>query len=218
MFYVICILECMSVAQLNGINYIKIANMRDKFVVLRMYLGDLPDYSPDSSVVEKYVGAVEKQQDMVVKYVDRYFGLGSGLGSVLGEDVYIDAGFDLFVPNLVTVDVGETKRVDMGVKCSMTYNGVPCSYYMYPRSSTGAKTPLRLANSVGIIDSGYRGNLMAVFDNIKDGVVCDIGLGDRLVQICSGSLLCPVFPIIVNSVEELGSTERGEGGFGSSGR
>jgi dUTP pyrophosphatase len=220
MFYVICILEGMSVAQLNGINYIKIANMKDKFVVLRMYLGDLPDSSHDSSVVEKYVGAVEKQQDMVVKYVDRYFGLGSGLGSgsVLGEDVYIDAGFDLFVPNLVTVDVGETKRIDMGVKCSMTYNGVPCSYYMYPRSSTGSNTPLRLANSVGIIDSGYRGNLMAVFDNIKDGVVCEVETGDRLVQICSGSLLYPVFPIIVNSVEELGSTERGEGGFGSSGR
>ena len=210
----------MSLAQLNGINYIKIANMRDKFVVLRIYLGDLPDSLPDSSVLEKYMLSVEKQQEMVVKYVDRYFGLGSGLGSesVLGEDVYIDAGFDLFVPNLVTVGAGETKRIDMGVKCSMTYNGVPCSYYMYPRSSTGAKTPLRLANSVGIIDSGYRGNLMAVFDNIKDGVVYDVGLGDRLLQICSGSLLCPVFPIIVNSVEKLGSTERGEDGFGSSGR
>ena len=38
------------------------------------------------------------------------------------------------------------------------------SYYLYPRSSVSTKTPLRLANSVGIIDSGYRGNIKAVFD------------------------------------------------------
>ena len=42
----------------------------------------------------------------------------------------------------------------------------PCGYYLYPRSSTGSKTPLRLSNSIGVIDSGYRGNLIACFDNI----------------------------------------------------
>ena len=41
-------------------------------------------------------------------------------------------------------------------------------YYLYSRSSTGSKTPLRLSNSVGIIDSGYRGNIKACFDNINN--------------------------------------------------
>ena len=50
----------------------------------------------------------------------------------------------------------------------MTFNGKPTAYYLYPRSSMGSKTPLRLSNSVGIIDAGYRGNIIGVVDNISD--------------------------------------------------
>ena len=203
-------------------NYRKISNMKDKFVVLRIYLSELSTCE-DAGIFQRYLIAIEKQQNAIVKYFDRYFVSQMGsfddydLESGISENVCLDAGFDLFVPNSITFNIGETKRIDMGVKCSMMYNGIPCSYYMYPRSSTGAKTPLRLANSVGIIDSGYRGNLMAVFDNIKN-VSYNVRAGDRLVQICSGNLLYPIFPILVDSVEELGVTERGDGGFGSSGR
>ena len=52
-------------------------------------------------------------------------------------------------------------------------------YYLYPRSSI-SKTPLRLCNSVGIIDAGYRGNIMAFVDNIDE----DYDLGTRLFQLC----------------------------------
>ena len=207
---------------MSNINYDKISNMLDKFVILKIYLSDLSS-SQYSDIFQKYLMAVEKQQNAIVKYVERYFGYGSlsmverDLETGISENVYLDAGFDLFVPNAITFEPGETHRIDMGVKCSMTYNGVPCSYYIYPRSSTGAKTPLRLANSVGIIDAGYRGYLMAVFDNIKNNS-WHVGAGDRLLQICSGNLHYPIFPIIVDSVEELGITERGASGFGSSGR
>ena len=86
-------------------------------------------------------------------------------------------------------------------------------YYVYPRSSI-SKTPLRLANSVGIIDSGYRGELMAVVDNIskEDYVVEE---GQRLFQICSNTLL-PFSNIKI--VEELNNTVRCAGGFGSTGQ
>ncbi len=131
------------------------------------------------------------------------------------KDVYIDAGFDLFVPSTVSLDKGTTVKIDTKIKAAMYHNGIPISYYMYPRSSTGAKTPLRLANSVGIIDAGYRGNCMAIFDVKKDYTVNE---GDRLVQFCSGNLNMPIFPYLVNTVEELGSTNRGSGGFGSTGR
>ena len=72
-------------------------------------------------------------------------------------------------------------------------------------------------DSVGIIDSGYRGNCLAVFDNNSDQSYC-INKGDRLVQICAGNLLYPIYPVIVNTVDELGTTERGSDGFGSTGR
>ena len=57
-----------------------------------------------------------------------------------------------------------TKKVDLQIQCAMyDYNGIPSGFYIYPRSSI-SKTPFRLANNVGIIDSGYRGNLGACFD------------------------------------------------------
>ena len=86
-----------------------------------------------------------------------------------------------------------------------------CSYYMYPRSSI-IKTPLRIANSVGIIDRGYRGNLMACFDNISDEDYT-IVKGTRLIQICSPYLDSISFSLKDN----LSETSRGSGGYGSTG-
>ena len=76
----------------------------------------------------------------------------------------------------------------------------------------GSNTPLRLANSVGIIDSGYRGNICAIVDNIKDHTYT-INQGDRLFQICSSDLL----PLNFKVVNELSVSQRGENGFGSTG-
>ena len=88
---------------------------------------------------------------------------------------------------------------------------------MYPRSSL-SKTPLRLANSVGIIDSGYRGNLIGMFDCIRGESPYKVPQYSKLVQICSPGLK-PIFVTIVDTVEELGlDTIRGEGGFGSTGK
>jgi dUTPase len=88
-------------------------------------------------------------------------------------------------------------------------------YYMYPRSSTGSKTPLRLANSVGIIDAGYRGDYIAVFDNWR-GTDYQVEKFQRLLQICPPNM---TYPMLVEVVDDLGAaTLRGTGGFGSSGK
>ena len=88
----------------------------------------------------------------------------------------------------------------------------PCGYYLMPRSSI-VKTPLRLANSVGLIDSSYRGTIRAVVDNIKmtDYVV---EKGSRLFQIVAHDGK----PITHEFVNELSETQRGDGGFGSTGK
>jgi len=152
---------------------------------------------------------------------------------------HVDSGFDLFIPFDYSEHVNGytenrisniTFRAPLGIKCNMsrfcpTSNGnkfAPCGYYLYPRSSI-VKTPFRLSNSVGIIDSGYRGEIMAVVDNIdsanNDTKVCickHMAPMTRMFQICSPTLE-PFFVKIVDSEEELGSTERGNGGFGSTG-
>ncbi len=98
----------------------------------------------------------------------------------------------------------------------MTKNKSPEPFKLYPRSSMGSKTPLRLSNQIGVIDSGYRGSLMACTDNISDKEYV-INKHDRLLQIVSFTGE-PMIVNIVNSVDELNYTKRGDGGFGSTGR
>jgi len=118
-----------------------------------------------------------------------------------------NSGFDLASP--ISVQASEIFKLDFKVRGAMYDTDMPIGYYLYARSSI-AKTGLRLANSVGIIDSGYRGNIMAYFDVIKNDT---IEVQQRLVQICAPDL----GPFKVELVDSLDETERGEGGFGSTG-
>jgi len=131
--------------------------------------------------------------------------------------------------------VSPVNKIDFKIQCSakmyntnnsnkLVYN---TGFYLYPRSSL-SKTQLRLANSVGIIDSGYRGNIIGMFDvtNIRNYEEEEeypdadyyVEKYDRLLQICAPGLL-PIFVEIVDKLEDLGEkTERGAGGFGSTGK
>lgn len=125
-----------------------------------------------------------------------------------------DSGLDLFCPETITINPGETVKINLQINCEAfnSDNTNNVSYYLYPRSSI-IKTPLRLANSVGIIDAGYRGDIIACVDNIKS-YPYEIKQGDRLFQICAGNLE----PIQFQLVNELSDTQRGSGGFGSTGQ
>lgn len=121
-----------------------------------------------------------------------------------------DSGLDLFCPKDILVKSGDTVKIDLQIQCeALNNNRNNVSYYLYPRSSI-VKTPLRLANSVGIIDAGYRGNIMAFVDNIK-GDDYIVEKNTRLFQICSGDLS----PLTFELVNDLSDTSRGAGGFGS---
>ena len=138
-----------------------------------------------------------------------------------GSDVHPDSGFDLYVPNECTLSEDSISyKINHEIMCSMVFqtyeNKIPSAYYLYPRSSTGSKTPLRLANSVGIIDSGYRGNIISVFDNIGKKPF-KVDALSRIVQICTPTLE-PFLVSLVESKDELGVTVRDTYGFGSSGK
>ena len=138
----------------------------------------------------------------------------------LENNNYPDSGFDLYIPNDCvflglneTNQKVETKKVDLNIQCAMyDENGNPSAFYIYPRSSI-SKTPFRLANNVGIIDSGYRGNLGAYFDCFSN-LTEVISKGSRLVQICAPNLK----PFRVVLTTYLDNTQRGSGGFGSTGK
>jgi len=139
---------------------------------------------------------------------------------ILNSQFY-DAGFDIFTPMPYSCAQGIVTKINFQVKCAAQMvcesgKQYPVGFYMYPRSSL-SKTPLRLANSVGIIDSGYRGELIGAFDCATYGSQYVVLKQDKLVQICAPGLV-PVIVELVDSLEELGETARGEGGFGSTGR
>jgi dUTP pyrophosphatase len=124
-----------------------------------------------------------------------------------------DSGLDLFCPETITINPGETVKINLQIKCEALSDDRQrnVSYYLYPRSSI-IKTPLRLSNSVGIIDAGYRGDIIAYVDNIKNESYT-ISQGDRLFQICAGNLE----PIEFQLINDLSNTQRGTSGFGSTG-
>jgi dUTP pyrophosphatase len=137
-----------------------------------------------------------------------------------------DSGFDLFIPvnkndnSTYVFHKNQTILIDLGIRCAAyeitDYANIdapqnPQPFMIYPRSSI-YKTPFRLANNTGIIDSGYRGNLKAAFDN-KETDKMELQPFTRLLQICMPDLKS--FKVII--VESLDDTTRGSGGFGSTG-
>ena len=125
-----------------------------------------------------------------------------------------DVGFDLFLPTDQIIQPFETKFINLGIRTE--YQGLDGNHYgypLYPRSSI-SKTKIRLANSVGIIDPNYRGNLIAVVDNISNEIEV-LYQGERYFQL--------VFVRMdklsnVEIVKELSETDRGNNGFGSTGK
>ena len=116
--------------------------------------------------------------------------------NVPSDGRHVNSGFDLYTPYNPTITSNNVNCIDFQVKCSaILYTQTGCrntGYYLYPRSSL-SKTNLRLANSVGIIDSGYRGNIMGMFDYIGDHVnAIQVHGYERIVQLCSPTL-GPIF-------------------------
>lgn len=102
-----------------------------------------------------------------------------------------------------------SNKIPTGVKIQLPEGWLAL---IIPRSSIGAKTPLRLSNSVGLIDSGYRGELNILYDNTSDEDY-HIKQGDRIAQL----LVMPSYRFKAQVVDILGASDRGEGGFGSTG-
>lgn len=120
-----------------------------------------------------------------------------------------DAGLDLFVIEDQTISAKTTQPIPLQIACENLDNK---AYYLFPRSSI-SKTPLRLSNSIGLIDGGYRGELVGMVDNIYDEDF-HIKRGERYFQLVA----VDSSPIDFELVTELSESSRGEGGFGSTGR
>jgi len=170
------------------------------YALLKVYVN-----SQNQELIELYKNHIEKHNES------------------MKNDKYSNSGFDIFVPDTVTFNENYTpKMIDMQIKTEMTYwdhlsNSSPSAFLLYPRSSI-SKTELMLANHTGIIDCGYRGWIMGAFRWLSGNSSkwYTVSKHTRLLQICHPSL-CPIVVELVEDESELTNTERGEGGFGSTG-
>ena len=121
------------------------------------------------------------------------------------------AGADLYacLDNPVVIAPGESAWIPTGISAELPdgYAGL-----VYARSSLGTKRGLAPANKVGVIDSDYRGEITVVLHNHGNDAQT-VSHGERIAQM----LITPVFTPPYTEVEELTSSVRGSGGFGSTG-
>lgn len=119
------------------------------------------------------------------------------------------AGLDLYCPFHIKVPADSQKKIPLGLEVE-----IPKGYMglLVPRSSM-SKTPLRCANSVGVIDADYRGELSIAYENISCSDYM-IFRGDRIAQL----IIVPIAIVDVEEVQTLSETERGNGGYGSTGK
>lgn len=125
-----------------------------------------------------------------------------------------DCGIDLIFPSEIYINNDQVVKCGLGIACEFIPQGQTESagFYLVPRSSM-ANTPFMLANSIGIIDPTYRGEIIAALRSFNQGSYEStlIEKGAKLVQIISPDLKS----IRVEVVEELSKTGRDDKGFGS---
>ena len=141
-----------------------------------------------------------------------------------------DAGMDVFATEEITINPGETKLIPLGIKCAL-----PMGYELQvrPKSGRSLKSKLRVANTPGTIDAGYRDEIGVIVDNIDPfiksaemdengrlynvefGSSITIGAGEKFAQLVLSEVPKAVF-YEVETVANIGEENRG-GGFGSTG-
>lgn len=120
-----------------------------------------------------------------------------------------DAGLDLRITHDVTLKPGERATVGTGIGVEIPQG---CVGLVFPRSGLASKHGITLSNSVGVIDSGYRGEIGATLLNQSDETTT-LDAGTRVCQL----IVMPFVPCELVPCEELTETERGAAGFGSTG-
>lgn len=124
---------------------------------------------------------------------------------------FTDAGLDLKAAKEILVDVGETQKVPCGIKVEIPPGHVGL---IFPRSGLSSKKGLILANTIGVIDADYRGEVMCLMKN-TGSFQYTIRQYERIAQlVIVPCMIGEYFPV---EEFELMETERGEGGFGHTG-
>ncbi|HOV78714.1 MAG TPA: dUTP diphosphatase [Bacillota bacterium] len=122
---------------------------------------------------------------------------GLDLAACLEKPVCLQPGDRAMIPSGIAIEIPDRNMAGL----------------IFPRSGLAARHGIALSNGVGVIDSDYKGEIIiAVFNQGKEEYT--ISPGERIAQI----VFVPVYDVTMEEAEELEDTERGTGGFGSTGK
>ena len=123
------------------------------------------------------------------------------------------AGMDLHacLDQPLTIEPMERVKVPTGLAIALPNPGYAA--FLFPRSGLGVKSGITLPNCVGVIDSDYRGEVIVGLVNLSD-TAYTVQPGDRIAQM----VILPVAQANIHVVDQLDDTDRGAGGFGSTGK
>lgn len=123
------------------------------------------------------------------------------------------AGYDLFANLEEPLKIGPAQRLKVPTGIALEIENENLAIFIFPRSGLGTKHGITLPNAVGVVDSDYRGEIFVALTNISDSEYF-IEPDERIAQM----VLMPVVHPQILETEEISSTKRGIGGFGSTGR
>lgn len=168
---------------------------------------------------KKAYKSVVDQNVTAAKFLDLFGGTGIFGDTLLSEkqkaaiDIagnLTDSEWDDYFRSKITIMPHETKMIPTGIAIAVPTGYMGC---IYARSGLASKKSLAPANCVGIVDSDYRGEVKVALHNYSDkNQIIDVG--DRIAQL----VIQPISLCTPMEVEELDETDRGVGGFGSSGQ
>ena len=198
----------------QSINQI-IQNFEDQGLTKEMIYGEY-EFSGNKKVLIDTIS--NKMFDIFEQTIERYHSYSIKLPMTVDEGAKVpsyahetDAAADLYaMEDQIIAAHTYGNKISTGVKIQLPEGWLAM---ILPRSSMGTKTPLRLSNSVGLIDSGYRGELGVLYDNTSD-LDYKISAGDRIAQL----LVMPSHRFQAEVVDSLEDSDRGETGFGDSGK
>ena len=150
-------------------------------------------------------------EDVIIKYIRT----GSDMDAQIKTPEYAtpgSAGMDLSacIPGEIAIKPGEIAKVNTGIAIQIPNNSI--GGFIFPRSGLSSKHGISLANCVGVIDSDYTGELICPVIN-HSSTEYTIKPGDRIAQL----VFLPVIKARLQETDKLDTTERGSGGFGSTG-
>lgn len=174
-------------------------------------IGVIMDETPNNTISEKFTPnnkevCIQKSRAIPVeiKKIDPNATIPTrGTCESAGADLYAN------INSPISISPQQTKMIGTGISMKIPDGFVGL---IYPRSGISVKRDLAPANKVGVIDSDYRGEIMVALHN-HGTTSKTINPNERIAQIVFTEYYVPIF----NEVEELDDTERGEGGFGSTG-